>query len=61
VLAGLGEDDAAFDALERALQERNAFMWARIHFPQFRRLAHAPRFRALAEQLALRAPIKTLA
>jgi hypothetical protein len=56
VLAGLGEDDAALTALERAYYERNAFIWARIHYPQFKRLAATPRFRALAEQLALRAP-----
>jgi serine/threonine protein kinase/tetratricopeptide (TPR) repeat protein len=59
VLVGLGEDDAALDALERALQERNAFLWSRIHhFPQLRRLAHLPRFRAIADQLGRRAPVK---
>ncbi len=58
VLAGLGEDDAALSELERALRERNAFLWARIHFPQLRRLAHLPRFRAIAEQLGQRAPVK---
>ena len=48
VLVSLGEDDAALDALERALHERNAFLWSRIHhFPQLRRLAHVPRFRAI--------------
>jgi serine/threonine-protein kinase len=57
VLAGLGEDDAALDALERALKERNALLWARIHFPPLRRLAHLPRFRAIADQLARRAPV----
>ena len=59
VLVGLGEDDAALDALERALQERNAFLWARIYFPQLRRLAHLPRFRAIADRLGRRAPVKT--
>lgn len=57
VLAGLGEDDAALGELERALHERNAFLWARIHFPQLLRLAHQPRLRALAEQLGRRAPV----
>jgi serine/threonine-protein kinase len=57
VLAGLGEDDAALTALERACYERNAFMWARLYFPQLRQLRGAPQFRALAEQLALRAPV----
>ena len=60
VLVSLGEDDAALDALERALHERNAFLWSRIHhFPQLRRLAPLPRFRAIADQLARRAPVKT--
>jgi tetratricopeptide (TPR) repeat protein len=57
VLVGLGEDDAALDALERALEERNAFLWARIHFPQLRRLTHLPRFHAIADQLGRRAPV----
>ena len=60
VLVSLGDDDAALDALERALRERNAFLWSRIyHFPQLRRLAPLPRFRAIADQLARRAPVKT--
>jgi serine/threonine protein kinase/tetratricopeptide (TPR) repeat protein len=58
VLVGLGEDDAALTALERACYERNAFIWSRMHYPQFQRLAKTPRFRALAEQLAVRAPVK---
>lgn len=58
VLAGLGENDAALDELERALRQRNAFLWARIHFPQLRGLARLPRFRAIAEQLGRRAPVK---
>jgi len=60
VLVGLGEDEAALDALERAVQERNAFLWSRVHhFPQLRRLAHLPRFRAIVEQLGRRAPVKS--
>jgi len=60
VLVGLGEDAAALDALERAVQERNAFLWSRVHhFPQLRRLAHLPRFRAIVEQLGRRAPVKS--
>jgi tetratricopeptide (TPR) repeat protein len=58
VLAGLGEDDAALTALERACYERNAFIWSRLHYPQLQRLAKTPRFRALAEQLSVRAPVK---
>jgi serine/threonine-protein kinase len=57
VLAGLGEDDAALDALEKALAERNAFLWARIHFPQLERLSQLPRFSAIAAQLGRRAPV----
>ncbi|HEX5048077.1 MAG TPA: protein kinase [Gammaproteobacteria bacterium] len=59
VLAGLRDDEATLDALERALQDRNAFLWARIHFPPLAGLAHLPRFRAIADQLARRAPIAT--
>jgi tetratricopeptide (TPR) repeat protein len=57
VLAGLGESDAALDALDRALAERNAFLWARIHFPQLRGLVHLPRFQAISDQLGRRAPV----
>jgi hypothetical protein len=56
VLTGLGEIDAALDALEQACRDRNAFLWGRIHFPQLRPLAETPRFKALASQLARRAP-----
>jgi serine/threonine-protein kinase len=57
VLASLpGDEDAALDNLERAYDERNAFMWARIHFPQFKRLGGLPRFKALEERLGRRAP-----
>jgi serine/threonine-protein kinase len=57
VLTALGDDELALDALERAYEERNAFLWARMHFPQLRRLAASPRYRALAERLARRAPV----
>lgn len=58
VLAGLGEEEAAFDALEKAHRERNALLWARLYFPNWRNLSHAPRFRALAERLGRRAPVR---
>jgi serine/threonine protein kinase/tetratricopeptide (TPR) repeat protein len=58
MFAGFGEDEAALGALERAVHERNAMLWARIHFPQLRHLAHLPRFRAIADQLGRRAPVK---
>jgi serine/threonine-protein kinase len=60
VLAGLDEDAAALDALEQAYRDRNAYLWARILFPQLRRLRGAPGFRALAARLAHRAPIRPL-
>ena len=59
VLAGLGEEEAAFDALEKAHRERNALLWARIYFPNWRKLSGAPRFRALAERLGRRAPFRS--
>jgi TolB-like protein len=55
VLTGLGEVDAALDALEQAYRDRNAFLWGRIQLPQLRPLAETPRFKALAAQLARRA------
>jgi serine/threonine protein kinase/tetratricopeptide (TPR) repeat protein len=57
VLTSLGDDERALDALEQAHEQRNAFLWARIHFPYLRRLASTPRFRALAARLARRAPV----
>jgi serine/threonine-protein kinase len=57
VLASLGEDERALDALEQAYEQRNALLWGRIHFPLLRRLAPTPRFRALAARLARRAPV----
>lgn len=56
-LVALGENEAALDALERAYEQRNAFLWARIHFPPLRRLAAEPRFQALVARLGQRAPI----
>jgi eukaryotic-like serine/threonine-protein kinase len=56
VLASLGEGDAALDRLEKAYQDRNALLWARLYFPQLRNLAGHPRFQALAAKLARRAP-----
>jgi len=58
VLTALGEDDAALSALEQAYEQRNAFLWARIHFPSFERLAGSPRYQALVERLARRAPMR---
>jgi serine/threonine protein kinase/tetratricopeptide (TPR) repeat protein len=57
VLTALGEHDAALTALEQAYEQRNAFLWARIHFPSFEPLAAMPRYRTLVERLARRAPV----
>jgi TolB-like protein/Flp pilus assembly protein TadD len=56
-LAALGDEDAALGALEQAYEQRNAFLWARIHYPVFDRLAETPRYRAVIERLARRAPV----
>lgn len=56
VLAGLGDDNGALEGLEKAYQDRNALLWARIYFPPFRHLAGLPRFEALADRLGRTAP-----
>ena len=57
VLTALGEHDAALGALEQAFDQRNAFLWARIHFPTFHALHGMPRYTALVERLNRRAPV----
>ena len=61
VLVELGRLPEALDALESAYDERNALLWARIYFPQFRRLAGDPRFERLAARLARTAPTRVTA
>jgi TolB-like protein/Tfp pilus assembly protein PilF len=56
VLAPLGEREAALAALEKAFDERNAFLWLRIHFANFESLRGEPRWQALAAKLARTAP-----
>lgn len=61
VLVQLGRLTEAVDALERAYEERNALLWARIYLPQFHRLADDQRFRQLAAKLARSAPTRLTA
>jgi serine/threonine-protein kinase len=56
VLASLGDDERALDALEHAYEQRNALLWERIRFPPFKQLATSARFKVLEEKLARRAP-----
>ncbi len=58
VLAPLGQTEEALTALERAYEERNALLWARIHFPPFDPLRASPRWQALAGRLARTAPVQ---
>ena len=44
--------------LEKAFDERNAFLWLRIHFVNFEGLRGEPRWQALAAKLARSAPIR---
>jgi serine/threonine-protein kinase len=55
-LAALGERENALDAVERAYDERNALIWARIHLPMLDSLRGEPRFVTIVERLARRAP-----
>jgi serine/threonine-protein kinase len=57
LLAALGDREEALEAIERAYEERNALLWARIHFPLFDPLRSEPRWRAVAEKLARTAPV----
>lgn len=57
VLSALGDDDAALAALERARDERNALLWARIYFPDHLRLRAHPRWKSLAQRLWRSAPV----
>ncbi|MDQ6891153.1 MAG: protein kinase [Acidobacteriota bacterium] len=55
-LNALGERDAALTALERAYDDRNAFLWAMVHVPSFDSLRDDPRWKAVAARLARTAP-----
>jgi serine/threonine-protein kinase len=60
VLIALGDDNAALDALERARTERNAFLWARLYWPDYLRLREHPRWKALAGRVGRGAPVRSL-
>jgi len=57
ILIALGDQEGALDALDRAREERNAYLWARLHFPDFTPLRNHSRWRALAERLGRAAPL----
>ncbi len=50
---GLGETDLAIEWLERALEDRTAWLWSTPVEPRFDRLRDEPRFRELVERYGL--------
>ena len=58
LLTALGDRADALAALERAYEERNALLWARLHFPMFDALRSEPRWLAIAQKLARTAPVR---
>ncbi len=58
LLTALGDRADALAALERAYEERNALLWARLHFPMFDALRSEPRWMAIAQKLARTAPVR---
>ena len=57
VLSALGDDNGTLAALERAREERNALLWARIYWPDYLRLRDQPRWKILAQRLGRAAPV----
>jgi serine/threonine-protein kinase len=57
LLTALGEEELALDALELAVQERNALMWSWVHQAEYRRLRTNPRWSMLARQVGRSAPM----
>jgi tetratricopeptide (TPR) repeat protein len=57
VLGALGDDETTLDMLERARDERNALLWARIYWPDYLRLRNHPRWKILAQRLGRSAPV----
>jgi serine/threonine-protein kinase len=55
-LSALGKREEALAALERAYDERNGLLWARLHMPMLDSLRGEPRFEAVADRLARTAP-----
>ena len=57
ILAALGDHERALDALEHGREQRNALMWARIYFPDYRGLRENARWKSLAARLGRTAPV----
>jgi serine/threonine-protein kinase len=57
VVSALGDDEGTLDLLERARDERNALLWARIYWPDYLRLRGHPRWKNLAQRLGRSAPV----
>jgi serine/threonine protein kinase/tetratricopeptide (TPR) repeat protein len=57
VVSALGDEEATLDMLERARDERNALLWARIYWPDYLRLRNHPRWKILAQRLGRSAPV----
>jgi serine/threonine-protein kinase len=57
-LAALGRREEALRAVERAYDERNGLLWARLHMPMLDSLRGEPRFAVVANRLARTAPVK---
>ena len=53
IYTGLGETDAAFEALDRSLKEGDATLIWRFHTPGFAELRSDPRFDTLRSALGL--------
>ena len=57
-LTALGRREEALSAVERAYDERNGLLWARLHMPMLDALRGEPRFADVAKRLARTAPIR---
>jgi serine/threonine-protein kinase len=55
-LNALGDPDGALTALERAYDDRNAFLWQQIYLPSFEPLRSDPRWKTIARRLHRTAP-----
>ena len=55
-LNAFGDRDGALTALERAYDDRNAFLWQQIYLPSFDTLRSDPRWKAIARRLHRTAP-----
>jgi serine/threonine protein kinase/Flp pilus assembly protein TadD len=57
LLVLLGNHSGAVEALLQAYDERNAFLWARIHWRDFDPIRGDARFRAMIDRVTRRAPV----